>query len=177
VLVVYAVIAAPWYVRNWFEARLIVPPTAWTEQAERSLRTLLLLITQPQNFALTGWVILLAVITATVGLIRRRLQAEIVMLAILTLPFFGVWWLLVSYDPRFVLLFLPLLCVWGGCWLVRVWEWLPNLWQKRTQLPLAVVALIWTLYIAWIGIEFKGAILSDPLMSDAARHTVVLSGK
>jgi hypothetical protein len=176
-LSVCAVIAAPWYIRNWFEARLIVPPTAWTEQAERSLRTLLLLITQPQNFALTGWVIMLAIITAALDFIRRRLQAEPVMLAIWTLPFFGVWWLLVSYDPRFVLLFLPLLCVWGGGWLVRSWNWLPGVWQKRIKIPLALVALIWTLYIVWISVEFKGAILNDPFMNDASKHSIVLSGK
>jgi hypothetical protein len=176
-LAVCAVIAAPWYIRNWLEARLIVPTTAWTDQAERSLRTVLLFITQPQNFALTGWVIMLAIITSLVDLIRRRLGEETVMLAIWTLPFFGVWWLLVSYDPRFVLLFLPLLCVWGGGWLIHAWAWIPAIWQKRIRMPLAVVALIWTLYIAWISIEYKGAIVGDPFMSDAAKHTVVLSGK
>lgn len=176
-LAVCAVVAAPWYLRNWLEARLIVPPTAWTEQAERSLGTLLLLITQPQNFAVTGWAILLAVITSAVEFMRRRATSAQIMLAVWTIPFFGVWWLLVSYDPRFVLLFLPLLCVWGGGWLVHAWGWLPNVWQKRITLPLAVLALAWTLYIAWIGIEYKGAILSDPFMGDAAKHTIVLSGK
>jgi hypothetical protein len=172
-----AIIAAPWYIRNWIEARLIMPPTAWTDQAEHSLRTLFLFITQPENFALTGWIILLSIITAIIEVIRRRAKAPTLMLLISTIPFFGVWWLLVSYDPRFVLLFLPLLCVLGGGSLVGVWQNVP---QKQQQLLFRVVtagALLWTLYILWISIEFKAEILRDPLMGDEAKHAVVLGGE
>ena len=84
---------------------------------------------------------------------------------------------MVSYDPRFVLLCVRCLCVWGGGGIVRVSEWLPSGGQGRIRLPLAVVALVWALYIAWIGIEYKGSILGDPFMSDAAKHIIVLSGK
>jgi 4-amino-4-deoxy-L-arabinose transferase-like glycosyltransferase len=171
-----AVIAAPWYIRNWFEARLIVPPTAWTEQAERSLSTLFLFIMQSQNFALTGWVILAAVGASILSLLQRRIRPQHVMLLGWTIPFFAVWWLLVSYDPRFALLFLPLLCVIGGEWLARVFGWLPHQIQKRVPLPVTFIALAWSLYIVWISVEYKDAILRAPLMGDTAKHEIVLRG-
>jgi len=169
-----AATAAPWYIRNWIAVGLVVPPTAWTEQAERSFRTLFLFVTQPQNFALSGWVILTALGASAFDLLRRRAQTQQIMLLLWTIPFFAVWWLLVSYDPRFVLLFLPLLCVLGGVWLARAWGGLPQPLQHRILLPLALIALLWMLYIAWISVEYKGAILQDPLMSDTAKHEIVL---
>ncbi|MEO8612580.1 MAG: glycosyltransferase family 39 protein [Chloroflexota bacterium] len=177
VLGVCAIVAAPWYIRNWIEARLIMPPTAWTDQAEHSLRTLLLFIFQPENFALTGWVILLSIIAAIIQFLRRRAAAPTLLLLIWTIPFFGVWWLLVSYDPRFVLLFLPLLCVLGGGWLAQIWRALPQKWQPVIFRAVAVVALAGMLYILWISVEFKPEILHNPLMGDEAKHTIVLSGE
>jgi 4-amino-4-deoxy-L-arabinose transferase-like glycosyltransferase len=177
-LSVCAVIAAPWYVRNWIEARLIVPPTAWIDQAERSLRTLFVFVTQPENFALTGWIVLLAVGFAGIDLLRRRavLMGQNFLL-LWTVPFFVVWWLFVSYDPRFLLLFLPPLCVLGGVWGAILWGRVPQVWQKRILLPLAAIAILWTLYIASISIEFKGEILHAPLMSDAEKHEIVLNNR
>jgi 4-amino-4-deoxy-L-arabinose transferase-like glycosyltransferase len=172
-----AIVAAPWYIRNWIEAQLIMPPTAWTDQAEHSLRTLFLFITQPENFALTGWIILLSIIAAIVELFRRRAKAPTLMLLIWTLPFFGVWWLLVSYDPRFVLLFLPLLCVLGGAWLAQIWQAVPQKWRPVIYRVATVGVLLWMLYILWISIEFKPEILQNPLMSDEAKHIIVLGGE
>ncbi|MFN8447295.1 MAG: hypothetical protein U0521_01515 [Anaerolineae bacterium] len=50
-----------------------------------------------------------------------------------TLPFFAAWWLFVSYDPRFLLLFLPPLAVLAGDLLVRLWVWLGPVWQPRAH--------------------------------------------
>jgi hypothetical protein len=92
-----------------------------------------------------------------------------------TVPFFAAWWLFVSYDPRFQLLFLPLLTVLAGLEAARLWRWLPAIWQRRLILPLAVGALVIALFIAWRSVEFKDEILRDPLMGDVAKHAIVLN--
>jgi 4-amino-4-deoxy-L-arabinose transferase-like glycosyltransferase len=175
---VCALVAAPWYIRNWFEARLIVPPTAWTEQAQRTLGNLLVFVTEPQNFAFTGWAILTGLIIAAMRILQRRTIAPSdAMLLLLTLPFFGVWWLLVSYDPRFLLLFLPLLCVLAGGQLQWLWERLPLKGRTRLRVPLALAAVAMAAYIAWISVEFKPEMLRSPLMDDAAKHAIVLGSR
>jgi 4-amino-4-deoxy-L-arabinose transferase-like glycosyltransferase len=170
-------VAAPWYIRNWIEAQLIMPPTAWTDQAERSLRTLFIFVTQPENFGLSGWIVLLAILAAGLGILRRRVPTQTYFLLLWTIPFFGVWWLLVSYDPRFVLLFLPLLCVLGGGWLAGVWPKISIGWRPTLFRIAAVTAVLWALYIVWISVEYKPQILRDPLMGDDAKHAIVLGNE
>lgn len=177
-LLACAVVAAPWYARNWAEARLFVPPTAWTDQAAPTLNNLLILITLGDNFGLPGWLMLGGVFYGLwVALRRGRQSPEMLLLLLWTLPFFTVWWLLVSYDPRFVLLFLPPLAALGGGWLAAVWN---RSSQRRLKpfIPL-LIALMLALAAcnAWIGVEYKQAILRNPLMGDAEKHEIVLSGR
>lgn len=184
-----ALVAAPWYIRNWLEVRLIVPPTAWVEQAERSLANLLIFITLPDNFALTGWLIVGGVVYAaariitSLGAVREpplhthNGVEQHLFLLWWTLPFFAVWWLLVSYDPRFLLLFLPLLVVLAGGWLSDLWGKLPRQWQRRALVPLAAVIIALALYNTWIAVDYKREILQNPFMSDAEKHAIVLNGR
>lgn len=181
-----AIIAAPWYARNWLKARLIVPPTAWVEQAEPSLANLLIFIMLPDNFALTGWLIVGGVVNAVLNVITRvgtrraasqdqdYLARSHLFLLLWTLPFFVVWWLLVSYDPRFLLLFLPLLAVLAGNWLSGLWDKLPRVWQRRALVPLVVILVLLALYNARIAVDYKREILRNPLMGDAEKRAIVL---
>lgn len=175
VVAVCGIIAAPWYIRNYVEARLIVPPTAWTEQAERTISNLLAFITEPENFALTGWVVMISGVWAVFKLLKRDNDDKIktLFLGLLTVPFFGVWWLLVSYDPRFLLLFFPILVVMGGAWLAHILESLPHQWQRSGLWATAIVAVIMACYILWISVEFKEAILRNPFMGDAEKQVIV----
>src|SRR5690606_16706000 len=110
-------VAAPWYIRNLIGAGFIIPATAWTDQAQRTLATLFAFITRPENFSIPGWLIVVSVVLSTIHVIRRKLDAPGHLLILLwVLPFFAAWWLLVSYDPRFLLLFLPPLCALAGVW-------------------------------------------------------------
>lgn len=174
--VVCGAIAAPWYIRNWFEARLIMPPTAWTDQAQRTVANLLVFISKPENFALTGWLVIFGVVAAAYGLIKRRppFQARILLFA-LTIPFFAVWWLLVSYDPRFLLLFLPLLVVMAAGEVEHLWNRLPAMWSSRASLPLLAIMLALAIYMVWSSIEFKVEIARTPLMGDEAKKAIVLN--
>lgn len=168
-LVSAAAVAAPWYIRNWLQAGLIIPDTAWTDQAKRSFQTLLVL---PQLYGLAGLIMLIAVILTIIDLLRRRFNApENILLLLWTVPFFAAWWLFASYDPRFLLLFLPVLCVITGVWLVNFHTILP----KRAVFPLFVLVLALALWTAWNSVEFKVEILRNPLMDNQTKHEIVLA--
>ena len=172
-LVPCALIGAPWYVRNLIEAGLIIPDTAWTEQAEQSVSTLLVFVTRPTVYGLPGLFILIAVAAGVIHLLRQRLNAPAYALLLgWTLPFFAAWWLFASYDPRFVLMFAPLLCVLAGLWLADAWAYLPA-WRQRLLIPLALLVLLLTLEATWYSVEYKDNILRNPLMDDATKHETV----
>src|SRR5690606_4304396 len=173
-LMMCAFIAATWYSRNLIEAGLIIPPTIWAEQANPSLDTLLVLITRPQTYTISGPLIVASVVAALAQLIRRRNAPKLALLLWWTLPFYGVWWLFASYDPRFILLFLPLLCVLAGVQLAKFWSAVPADWQRRLVMPLMVIATGLALGAVWNSVEYKSEILRHPFMSaDERRMTAI----
>ncbi len=168
-------IAAPWYIRNWIEAGLIVPPTAWTEQARRTITNIAILITEPENFALTGWFIMGAVFIAIFQVIKKQsLPPRSSLLLFLTLPFFGMWWLLVSYDPRFLLLFLPLFTVLAGGWAAELEAKISPRLKKPISAIGGLLIIALAVYMLWISVEFKDEILHHPFMGDEAKKAIVL---
>ncbi len=170
-LAIAAAIAAPWYIRNGLGAGFLIPATAWTEQAQRTLETLLIYLTRPDNFGLTGALILAAVGWALLRLARGR-AAERIDLAVvlgLTLPFFAAWWLFASYDPRFLLLFTPILAALAGVFLDAIAPPLP----RTVGRALAAAGLIAALYIAFLSVDYKDEILRDPWMGHADKLTLV----
>ncbi|HUN08931.1 MAG TPA: glycosyltransferase family 39 protein [Aggregatilineales bacterium] len=202
-----AIIAGPWYIRNWIEARLIVPPTAWIDQAQHNLQTFLAFITHPTDFGLTGWVVFGAVILVSIRLITHsspgRAVSEIwgkkfhagghtaptirppqqpfgaesrstVLLLWLTIPFFGIWWWLASYDLRFLLLFLPLLTVIAGGVSWQLWATLLRPFQSRLRYALLLIAIVLAGVSLWLSVEFKDDILRQPLMNDSDKRAIVL---
>jgi len=172
-LVGWVIVAAPWYIRNWLEAGFIIPDTAWTDQAKRSLESLLIL---PQLYGLAGLLMLIAVTLTFANLLRRRFDSsENFLLILWTVPFFAAWWLFASYDPRFLLMFLPVLCVVAGLWTAKIFAMLTDGWQKHAVLPLSMLALILALWTAWNSVEFKDEILRDPLMDNKTKHEIVLA--
>jgi hypothetical protein len=121
---------------------------------------------------------LIAVLLTLGDLLRRRFDAPgSILLLLWTIPFFAAWWLFASYDPRFLLLFLPVLCVMAGVWIANFYGALPVNWQKRILLPLSSLALLLALWAAWNSVEFKREILRDPLMDHQAKHEIVLADK
>ena len=174
-LVACGLIAAPWYVRNWLYAGLLIPPTLWVDRATQTIDTLFVLVTHVQTYTVSGPLILLSLVTALVEAIRRRLNApELLLLLWWTVPFYAAWWLVASYDPRFVLLFLPLLCVLAGVQLVKIWALIPALWHRRLIIPLAIVAVALALWATWNSVEYKDDILRNPLMSAEERRMTAI---
>jgi MFS family permease len=169
-----ALAAAPWYIRNLIGAGFIIPATAWTDQAQQSLETLLVFVTRPENFGLPGLMIVIAVPLAVVEALRGRGKSSGIALALLwALPFFAAWWLFVSYDPRFLLLFLPILCALAAVYVARAWERIPARGRTSVALVVMVVALGLAGINAWYSAEYKDEFLRAPLMDNAARRALV----
>jgi 4-amino-4-deoxy-L-arabinose transferase-like glycosyltransferase len=173
-LVVCAIVAAPWYIRNQLGAGFLVPDTAWTDQAQRTLNNLFVFLTKFDNFGLSGWAAMSGVVAALIVMLRHRGKApERLLLLLWALPVFAAWWLFVSYDPRFLLLFFPLLCALGGAWLADVWRHIPSNWHPRVRVMAALVALLLTGQTLLFSVEYKDELLRDPFMSDSAKHVIV----
>ncbi len=162
-------VAAPWYIRNWVEAGLLLPATAWVDQAQPTLTNLLVFITRPENFLISGWLALLGVGMVAWRITQRRPIRGDGLLLWMTLPYLAIWWLLVSYDPRFLLLFMPLLLVPGGQAMDLIWSWLPGLPRRLAWAGLIGLAL----YGAWISVEFKDEIVRHPFMSSDEKAIIV----
>ncbi len=169
-----AVVAAPWYLRNLIEAHLLMPATAWTDQAAPNLANILVFITHPENFGFIGWLILISIVFSLVQVVRhwRSADREILLLTF-TLPYFTFWWILASYDRRFILYFLPILVVLAAGYGIKLWQRIPRLYHRSLGWLLIIITLGMTVYIASISIDFKNEILHNPLMNDAAKHAIV----
>jgi 4-amino-4-deoxy-L-arabinose transferase-like glycosyltransferase len=173
-----ALVGAPWYARNVLGAGFVIPQTAWTDQAQPTLANLFPFVTQIENFGIAGWIMTAGMLWTAV---RARRSAASALLLWGIVPYLAVWWLLVSYDPRFLLHVLPLMCTLGGLWLAQMWRWLDARWGKQpayvsvvAALAAAVIAL--TLQALWQAVEFKDALRADPLMSHSAKVEIVRPG-
>ncbi len=167
-------IAGTWYARNLLEANILIPPTAWTEQAERTIGALLIFVTLFGTYGFTGWLIVLGVVDGGVTLLRRRWAAAPQMLLLLvSVPFFAAWWWFASYDERFVLAILPMLCVFAGGFALRLWRFLPPTWRPAARWAAAAGMLALTGFILWNTLEYKDNLLRQPLMGDAERRQTV----
>ena len=85
-----ALVAAPWYIRNLIGAGFLIPATAWTDQAQRTLESAFVLITHPENFGAPGWLMLAGVVAALPAAIRRRKPGAILLLTLDAALFRGV---------------------------------------------------------------------------------------
>ncbi len=170
-LIACTAVAAPWYIRNWIGAGFIMPDTAWTDQARHTLDNALVFLTHPENFGAPGWLLAFGILAALPAAWRRKPEA--LLLLLWTLPFFAAWWLFASYDPRFLLLFLPPLCVLAGDPLARLWDWIGAAWQPRYRVVLVLLTLLLAGLVLRHAVDYKRALLSNPLMSDADKRAVV----
>jgi 4-amino-4-deoxy-L-arabinose transferase-like glycosyltransferase len=165
-----ALIAIPWYARNLMGAGFLVPDTAWTDQAERTLESLLVYVTVGNNFSVLGAAYLAGWGYAAIQVLRRGKAASGELLGLLfTVPFFAAWWLFVSYDPRFLLLFLPIMAALAGYAIHAGFVWLEGVTSPRitriVQVSAAAVAILITVQTAYLSVEYKDDILRNPLMS------------
>jgi 4-amino-4-deoxy-L-arabinose transferase-like glycosyltransferase len=189
-LALCALVGAPWYLRNLLVVGDLLPDTAWVDQARRTLDSLLIFVTLPDNFGVPGWAMLAGIAWAVWGVAtsvvawRKRttngasaLNADEthapLALLLWIVPFFSAWWWFASYDPRFLASLVPLTCALGGatCW--RVWSWLPDDVRRIAAPTLAVVAIALALLSAYTIVEYKDDILRNPLMTHEEKMALV----
>ena len=153
-----------------------MPDTAWTGQARPTLNSALILFTQPGSFGLAGILMQAGLLFSVAQVLRaRRTDMSTALLLWWALPWFVAWWLFASYDPRFVLLFMPLLAVIAA---LRLEEWLsalPRPWHNILLAPAALLALAVALQAGLGAVDYKDDILRDPLMSMEERRELVWS--
>ena len=163
-----------WYVWTYWQAGVIVPRTAWTERAQHSLETLFIFVQQWNAYAFVGWLIMIGLGYTLWKFWRNGLAVPgYASLLLWVLPFWLVWWWFVSYDPRFVLLFLPPACVIGALFVADAWSRWPLHSRSIATAIVLIAAAVWTAQGALISIQFKDELLADPFMSHAAKATIV----
>lgn len=176
--------AGPWYVHALLVYGYLIPPTGWTDQASRTLAMLFGPALTPSHFLLGGMLGLAGAGWQAVRLWRARpaLEPRTALLLGFGVPFWLVWWLLFSYDLRFLLLIWGVFAVMGADLLLTAARglirqgWLARTgWLMRIALPVVVILL--ALPAARMAVDHKPAILRNPFMSDDARHAIQLGGR
>jgi 4-amino-4-deoxy-L-arabinose transferase-like glycosyltransferase len=167
----FVAVAGAWYLRNQLYAGYLLPPTGWTFAAQRTLPNLFPFVVNIRY--LPVGLLLTAGMVYTV--MRAPFQRAALYLAVFVVPFFAVWWLLFSYEPRFLLVVLPFFAVMGAHVLTVV---PPQLWQRlpRRIVTLGTAALLFFLAVlaGSAAVDHKTEMLRKPLMSDPEKHLVRL---
>lgn len=167
--------AGPWYIHSQLAYGHMIPPTGWTTQAQHTLAALIGPALATGQYMISGVLVVLGIGWQMVRLWRSRwaFDPRAALLVGFTVPYWGVWWWLFSYELRFLLLVWPVLAVMGANVLLTGWaalsrRWTPSRTALRVVLPLLVVAL--ALPAMRMSVDHKPAILREPLMNDLDRH-------
>lgn len=174
----FALAAAPWYIRNLIGAGFVIPPTGWTEQAQRTLSNLVPYLSNMRYYpvapllALGMWAIFLYAI-------RTRLRTHSsAFLSVFIMPFFFVWWLLFSYDIRFLLVILPCIAI-AGAWFIDLGT--SFLAERLVFVKVPRWSVILLLFIAIpaasTAIDHKFELLRSPLATDEDKHRTRLGAR
>jgi hypothetical protein len=159
-------IAGAWYVRNLITAGVIVPPTGWTWLAQRTIANVFTFIGDvrflPAGIAFVGGVIY--------AVWRIRHDEPSRLLLIFFVPFFLVWWALVSYDPRFLLVITALVAVMGAKALYDGMAQLGRVPLVRIGIISAIVLL--TGYVAWGAVDHKNELIRRPFLDFNAKRRI-----
>jgi hypothetical protein len=180
----FLAVAAPWYIRNLSMAGVLIPPTGWTWNAQRTLGNLFPYLVDNRYFPI-GWIFTVGLVLAAWRFLRRGDDG---LLIIFHVPFFVIWWALFSYDGRFLLTVTPFVAVMGA----RVLNAVVNLTPQpplrfaergsegeRRYLFLRNVTAVLVIGILAIpaasaAVDHKAELLRNPLMSDVEKHRVRL---
>lgn len=161
---IIALTASPWYLRNLLLAGRITPDTVWVEDASQSLHELFVLITLPQNYAPSGVVMFGSVFWGLWQMRHAASRGFVAFLFAWSAPYYLTWLLFASYDPRFLLLFLPFLAVLGGGLLAHTWEAVKHRRQPIVVAMMIAVSVL-SVVVMWDSVEYKRALLANPLMT------------
>lgn len=188
IVLIPALIAGPWYLRNVLLEQSVLPIAGYYHLAQRSAKPtfdkLLVPYVSRKEFGGTisevltaGWVLGVGLaIGEGIRLLRGKLADVPVNLIFATfaIPYWLAWWLYFSFDPRFLLLLLPFFALWISYAAVKIAE--------RISLPVQVPAIVWQFclvaVLGWFAFQATesrlGAVyytLTDPFASQTARFS------
>ena len=180
-----AVVAGPWYLRNLLVFDLPVPQTILIfliERAQHTVSLLAIMLRGDQHFGVSGWLFTAAIIYGLTALFagdKRKAERWRFLMAF-AVPFLGAWFLLASYDSRFLMTVLPVLAVMGALMIDDIHDALaPRLTPRRrhlASLALAVAVAGATLVSLRKTVEHKAVLIRTPWLDGATRHRVQLGG-
>ncbi|MBX3063842.1 MAG: glycosyltransferase family 39 protein [Anaerolineae bacterium] len=161
-----AVTAGAWYAHTLIMAGVLLPPTAWTDQAQREITSLFPYLSFGQ-YSLAGAIFTPGLLYALWRLLRRKLaDRAVIHLLIFYVPFFAAWWLLASYDPRFLLLLTPLIAVLAALLIADLWS------NRVIQAVFVIAVVVLSAQSAYIAVDHKTELLRSPILSDAEKHRI-----
>ena len=161
------VVASPWYIRNIVLAGTLNPDTVWVDQAQHTFAEVFILVSRPQNYGMPGVLMLIGVFW---GMTRRKG----LILLWWSLPYYAVWFVAASYDPRFILLFLPFLAALSGAMLAQAWDkGNGRTWQPPIRLAAWLLLAVLVGGVMWNTLEYKRALLENPRMSHTQKVEIV----
>lgn len=163
-----------WYVWTFIQAGVIVPKTAWTDEAQHSLSTLMAFIWQWGNYSFVGWLIVLGMVSVLWRSFKNGFNKPgDLLLLIIVIPYWLVWWWFVSYDSRFILLFLPITCIFGAFIIESAASAFQLNHRKAMAAILLMCAAFWATRGVFISIQYKEEILADPIRSHEEKIAIV----
>jgi len=176
----FLAISGAWYARAEVQAGAIVPPTGWTFAAQRTFGNLFPYLID-QRYWPVGVLLTIGILWAISQAIRSRGQAFVPLtLLIATLPFFIIWWVLFSYENRFLLLLTPLIAVMGGLAVQSIGARLtrlPNSFRRGSMIASAAAILIALIPAGSAAVLFKNELIRQPLMNEAAKQDIRFGGR
>ncbi len=186
-------LALPWYIRNGMIGGLrnIVPIAGEYHLLEPSVGVMGLLppLAWPRDFGgglaliyTGGWLIGFGLAARSGWALLRRPDGSFpgdLLLAAMAVPYWLAWWARFSFDPRFLVVILPILAIWAA----RPVAWVLDRLSRWTLLPriawrLGVGALL-GLLVLWGARDRIGAVyyaLSQPLLPEEQRIRQVKGG-
>ena len=183
---VTVLVAGPWYGRTLLTFGVVVPATIWAHLVDHGPRSLLVMADPRRRFVPPGWLYTAALVygLARLGWPRDGKaigeRARWGLCAAVVLPFLTAWWWLASYDPRFLLLILPVLAAMAAGMLAELAELIglalsPGRARRATwaAVVLAVLALPLALRAA---VEHKWVLLAGRFLDGEARREMQLGG-
>ncbi|MEL7233890.1 MAG: glycosyltransferase family 39 protein, partial [Chloroflexota bacterium] len=166
-----AIVALPWYARNLILSGQLIPDTVWADDAQQTLSEIFVLVTRPQNYGLPGVVMLISVWWGGWQLLRTQ-HSGVFFVLWWSVPYYVLWLFFASYDPRFILLFLPFLSILGAMLCATLWQQAGNRRQPILAVMMVLVTVL-AVQVMWGSVEFKRDILQNPLMSHEEKLDIV----
>jgi hypothetical protein len=177
------VVSGPWYIRNLVVFQFLIPPTVWSAAVQHTLGRFLAMALDWKDISAIGLLFGVSIFYAAVRLLRKggfRTRSAWLLLLLVTVPFYAAWWWLASYDIRFLIMIVPPLAVMAGLMLddivLLAHARLSPAGTLRGQWLAVLCILALSPFSLTKTVEYKGSILSRPLMGIVEKYHIRFGG-